>query len=228
MITHLAEPEDLHRRFTEIAGTPYHHLFRVRRLPVGTRIRMVDGRGNAIWVRVVEVTRNRAVVEYSEKAPVNEPDYRLELVVAAPRSERASWLVEKATELGVSAVRFVRSVRTARRYGRANLERLRRVAAAALVQCHRSRLPEISGVDPWERVAELLAGDGDRFSLAPRGDGRLRPRSQAGVVLVGPEGGWTSVEAADLESLGCAAVDLGPRVLRVETAALVAAARLLL
>ncbi len=234
MITHLASPEELAGGEVEIAGSAYRHLFRARRLAAGARLRVVDGRGAARWGTVGRVAGDRAIVVLGEAATANEPAYRLELLVAALRRERASWLVEKATELGAAAVRFIASERTPRKYGRASLERLRRVAAAALVQCHRSRLPEISGVESWSRVPALLdaaapRGAGDRWFLDPageRGEG-WRTRDDAGVVLVGPEGGWSGEEAAELAALGGVAVGLGPRVLRTETAAIVAAARLL-
>lgn len=239
MITHLASPGDLAGDRLEIAGPAYRHLFRARRLAAGARLRVVDGRGTARWGEVVRVAGDRAVVDLGEAAPAHEASYRLELVVAALRRERASWLVEKATELGVWAVRFVSCERTPRRYGRGSLERLRRVAAAALEQCHRSRLPEVSGVDPWDRVPALLEAaapgeNADRFFLdrqagppSGRGAGGREARGEAGVVLVGPEGGWSRREAAELADLGCRRVGLGPRTLRTETAAIVAAARLL-
>ncbi len=234
MITHLASPEDFAGGEVEIAGPAYRHLFRARRLAAGARLRVVDGRGTARWGTVGRVAGDRAVVALGEAAPANEPAYRLELLVAALRRERASWLVEKATELGVAAVRFIGCERTPRRYGRTSLERLRRVAAAALVQCHRSRLPEISGIEPWGRVPALLdvaapREAGDRLVLDPAAapaEG-WRTRAAAGIVLVGPEGGWSGSEAGELAGLGCAAVGLGPRILRTETAAIVAAARLM-
>ncbi len=234
MITHLASPEDLAGGELEIAGPAYRHLFRARRLAAGARLRVVDGQGIARWGTVGRVTDDRATVILGAATPTHEPAYRLELIVAALRRERAAWLVEKATEIGATAVRFIGSQRTPRKYGRGSLERLRRVAAAALVQCHRSRLPEISGVEPWSRVPALLdaaapRGAGDRFFLDPageRGEG-WRARGEAGVVVVGPEGGWSGDETEELAAVGGVAVGLGPRILRTETAAIVAAARLL-
>ncbi|MEE8525625.1 MAG: RsmE family RNA methyltransferase [Thermoanaerobaculia bacterium] len=234
MITHLATAEDLAGSEIEIAGSAYRHLFRARRLATGERLRVVDGRGSARWGKVVEVDRHTARVALGEPAPSNEPRYRLDLVVAALRVERASWLVEKATEIGVRAVRFVSTRRTPRKYGSAQLERLRRVAAAAVAQCHRSRRPEITGVDPWDRVAEMLAPAGDRFFLDPEAaaeaaaGSRWRSGDVSGVMLVGPEGGWSSEEQRQLEGLGCVPVGLGARTLRTETAAIAAAVRLLL
>lgn len=234
MITHLVNPDDFDRGEAAVEGDAYRHLFRARRLARGDRVRLVDGHGRARWAEVAAVDRRRAVLVLGGDAPSNEAARSLELLVAALKPERAAWLVEKATELGVAAVRFLESARTPRRYGSGNLERWRRVAAAALCQCHRARLPEVSGVHAWDEVPELLGRAAESWYLHP---GEREPpdspspsgvRGERGAVLVGPEGGWSAAEAAELEGLGARPVALGPRVLRVETAALAAAVRFLL
>ncbi len=217
-----------------VEGEAYRHLFRARRLAVGDRLRVVDGRGGARWAEVEAVDRRRGSLRLLGPAPANEPAYRLELLVATPKRERASALVEKTTELGVAAVRFVASERSPRELGRGTLERLGRVAAAALEQCGGSRLPEVTGVHRWDELPGLLSGLPERWflHLAAEGAGGwgelCAGREGRGAVLVGPEGGWSEAEAEALEELGCRPVDLGARVLRVETAASVAAAALLL
>jgi 16S rRNA (uracil1498-N3)-methyltransferase len=230
MITCLTTPEELAGDEIEIAGAAYRHLFRARRLAAAERLRVVDGRGAARWGEIAVVGRHAARVILGEPAPSNEPRYRLELLVAALRGERASWLVEKATEVGVFAVRFVATERTPRRYGAAQIERLRRVAAAAVVQCHRSRTPEVTGVDPWERMAGMLAPAEDRFVLDVEAveDAAWPCGEVSGAVLVGPEGGWSEDERRRLTELGCVRIGLGERTLRTETAAVAAAVRLLL
>lgn len=230
MITHLVAPDALAGAEVEVADRAYRHLFRARRLAVGARLRLVDGQGRARWAEVRRVDRARAVLTVEGAAPTGEPQYRLQLIVAALRGERASWLVEKATEIGASAVRFLASARTPRNYGARNLERLHRVARAALEQCHRSRLPELSGVHPWREVPDLIAPSTERWVLdaAAPNHGCGPATADSGSVLVGPEGGWNEAEREELERLGCVPVGLGPRVLRVETAALAAATKILL
>lgn len=234
MITLLATPEELSAGTVEVAGEAYRHLFRARRLAVGDRVRVVDGRGVARWGEVVAVDRRCGRLRLGEAAPANEAALRLELVLAPLRRERASWLVEKATEVGVAAVRFVATSRTPRDFGEGTLERLRRVAAAALEQCHRSSLPVLSGVHRWEELGGLLGPAAERWFLdtgEPGGGEGAAAGSFFGnraALLVGPEGGWSGEERAHLLELGCRPVGLGPRTLRVETAALVGAALLLL
>ncbi len=232
-ITVLLRPAELDGDLAEIEGASYRHLFRARRLRSGVRLRVVDGEGRARWAEVEKIERHRAVLSLAAPAPDNEPAYRLHLEVAALRAERASWLVEKATEIGVRGIRFIATERTPRKVSPANLERLRRVARAAVEQSHRSRVPEISGVEPWETViASLSDSDSadDRYVLDPGAGSQntWSARGGSGLVLIGPEGGFSRAETQQLEELGCRAVSLGSRTLRVETAATVAAAKLLL
>lgn len=232
MTTLILDPESFAGAEAAVEGEAYRHLFRARRLAVGDRLRVVDGAGAARWAEVSAVDRRSGRLRLGEPAPSGETAYRLELLVATPRKERASWLVEKATELGVAAVRFVASERTPRSLGRGSRERLLRVAAAAVEQCGRSRVPEVTGVHAWEEVPGLLEGLPERWVLDPAaaagGGLGAGEGGGAGAVLIGPEGGWSDAEAAELRSLGCRPVHLGERVLRVETAAVAAAAMILI
>ena len=231
MTTLILAPAAFARDEARVEGDAYRHLFRARRLGVGDRLRVVDGAGAARWAEVAALDRRSGLLRLLEPAPAAEPAYRLELLVATPKPERASWLVEKATELGAAAVRFVASERSPRSLGGGSRERLLRVAAAAVEQCGRSRVPEVTGVHPWAEVPALLAELPDRWFLHTRpaaGAGSWRREGAAGAVLIGPEGGWTDAEAEALRALGARPVWLGDRVLRVETAAVVAAAAALL
>jgi 16S rRNA (uracil1498-N3)-methyltransferase len=232
LTTLILGPEAFASDEARVEGDAYRHLFRARRLAVGDRLRVVDGAGAARWAEVAAVDRRSGRLRLLDAAPSNEPGYRLELLVATPKPERAAWLVEKATELGAAGVHFVASERSPRSLGGGSLERLLRVAAAAVEQCGRSRVPEVSGVHRWAEVPAQLEGIPDRWFLhtAPAGP-QAEPWARggtAGAVLIGPEGGWSDEESEELRALGCRPVWLGERVLRVETAAVVAAAAVLL
>ena len=246
----LLAPEGIAGAELRVEGEPYKHLFRARRLAVGDRLRVVDGQGAARWAEVARIDRSAAALTLGEPAPANEPARRLDLLVPTFRPERASWMVEKVTELGVRSIRFLHTERAPRHFGTGTLDRLRRVAAAALEQCHGARLPEITGPHEWREVAGLTEGAEARWVLDPeaavgwasdgwdgsdRSDG-LSDRSVRSVgsvratsaLLIGPEGGWSPREQAELRAARWLPVGLGPRVLRVETAAVVGAAAVLL
>ena len=129
--THLTTPELFEAGQLEIEGDAYRHLFRARRLAAGETLRVVDGRGRARSGQVEAVDRSRAIVTLGSPIPNLEPPFDVHLLVGALRPERASWLVEKATEVGAASITFFSSERTPRAYGQAKLERLRRVARSA-------------------------------------------------------------------------------------------------
>ncbi len=221
----LVTPAELAGEQVVVTGAAYRHAFRARRLTVADRLRVVDGAGGARWAEVAAIDRHHAVVRLLAAAPSHDPARRVELLVAAPRPERAAWLVEKATELGVAAVRFLASERAVRGVDDKALARLGRVAAAALEQCGGARLPDLSGP---HAAAELALPAGAAYLLDPEAATPLPVGSGTPVaVLVGPEGGWTAAEVAAFVARGAAPVRLGERQLRVETAAVVAAALLL-
>lgn len=212
----------------ELRGELFHHLCRVRRLEAGDALRLVDGHGRARAAEVVAIQRDHARLTLGEALAAQDPVRHVHLVVGALRPERASTLVEKATELGVARLSFLATKRTPRNYGEGRLDRLQRVAVAALEQCQGARLPTIDGVHPWEAWPTLVDAD-ECLVLAPSAEaGRLMANAASICVFIGPEGGFSPPELGELEAAGCRAVGLGARVLRVETAAIAAAALLLL
>jgi 16S rRNA (uracil1498-N3)-methyltransferase len=221
--------EELESGEVTVEGEAYRHLFRARRVPVGAAVRVVDGRGQARWGRVTRVDRSSARISLTDPAPTNEPSFRLDLLVPTFRPERVSWLVEKTTEVGVAAIRFVNSNRAPRTFGDGTLDRLRRVAVAAVEQCHRSLVPDITGPHEWTEFGALVSGAEGRWFLDPQGAlGGWGPLPESGVLLIGPEGGLTPEEREQVLAEGWLPVGLGPRILRIESAALVGAAMLLL
>ena len=230
MTTVIVDAEKFGADAIELSADSFHHLFRVRRLRVNDALRVVDGEGRARLGEVSTIERHSARLSLGNALPSNEPDLALELLVAAPRPQRASWLVEKATELGVVAVRFLQSKRSPRTYGASTLNRLKRSARAAVEQCDRSLVPEVSAMHEWEAVPQLIRALDCCWVLDPAaaGQGLTRPTEARSVgLLVGPEGGWDETELRLFESLSCQASRLGPRILRVETAALAGASALL-
>jgi len=217
----LADARELARETVEVEGADHRHLFRARRLRVGDRVRLVDGRGGARWSVVDQVTARRAVLRIEGAAPEFEPARRLALFVSAVRPERAAWLVEKATELGLRELRWFVSERTSRSLPERALERQRRVAKSALEQSGGAWLPEIGAPVPLE-AAPIGSGS---VALHP---GVATPfaavAGSAEAVVVGPEGGFSDREIEALAARGAATAHLGPRVLRTETAAVAALA----
>ncbi len=202
------------------------HLIRVLRAhpgdvvsattPTGERFRaVVDAVGpEGTWLRIEARLA-------SEESFAGGPT----LLVAPPRADRMSWLVEKAVELGVERILPVATGRSVvRPGGDPQAERWRRVAAAAVKQSG-AKPPEIL---PMRPLVEALRGLGSPLFVAHPVAGS-RPLAEALGALapgalpafaVGPEGGWSEEELALLEGAGARFVWLGRRTLRVETAAI--------
>jgi len=212
------------------------HAFRVLRHRPGDVIDAVDGEGGWYRGRISAMDRSQVIAEVVEtRREVGEASRRVELAVAVIKSRsRLDTLVEKATEIGVTAIRLMTTARTER--PGVDLARLRRIAISALKQSGRSRLPELPVVSSLEDVVSARAEAGvfmlachERSSEDPAvWDGARRAAGDSSCcVLIGPEGGFSSEETEWAADLGVRLVGLGPRRLRTETAGIVAAALLL-
>jgi 16S rRNA (uracil1498-N3)-methyltransferase len=202
-------------------GDAAHRLVGVLRLRAGDAVHVFDGRGHERAARVAEVTPRRVKLALLHAiAPLAEPPVPVTLACAFPRGSRGDWIVEKATELGVSRIVPIAAGRAVLEPGDGRIERWRRIAIEAAEQCGRAVVPEIGGDVPPD--ARMLVAD-------PRATTTMRAAlagspAPAVAVFVGPEGGWSDGELDALIARGATAVSLGPRTLRVETAALVAVA----
>lgn len=208
-----------------VAGEEAAHA-NARRLRVGDRMVLVDGSGREAIARVTR--RSAGELETDIESVSTPPDDALPpiaLAVSAIRAERLSWVVEKATELGVARVTMVASQRTQRFRARESLApRLERVAREAAKQSQRARWPEIAG--PVE-LTQLLrtAAPGHRLILDSRGEPFPAALSRAPTtLLVGPEGGWSEEDLDAALTAGWVAASLAAGLLRAETAAVAALA----
>lgn len=150
-----------------------------------------------------------------------EPPAPLVLALGVTQGSSFDWAVEKATELGATAVQPVISSRVQHGDASSRLQRWRRVSEAAVAQCGRSRPAAILDPRPLTQVIEQAPGR--RFLADPvpaAAGGRARDRSSPGAtVLVGPEGGLEETERSAVLAAGFEVLALGPRILRAETAA---------
>jgi 16S rRNA (uracil1498-N3)-methyltransferase len=209
-----------------------HYVARVLRLREEEPLWLFDGRGREWIGRIVEVERERVRVEIEgERTDAVEARLQLTLFQGLCRPERMEWVIQKATEIGVSAVRLLASERAERvRVTPKRLERWRRVALEACRQCGRRVLPS---VDPADELPEAAGIDGPAlvlepgFGVRPLGDHAPESPPSAIWLAVGPESGFSPDEIERFRGAGWRAAGLGPRILRTETAGLVAASILL-
>jgi 16S rRNA (uracil1498-N3)-methyltransferase len=207
-----------------------HHLTRVRRLGVGDRVELFDGRGAGWQADVVGFGKDRVELAIGVPVPDVHGSCNLTLATAVPKGERFDWLVEKATEVGVARLVPLLTQRSVVDPSTTKLERLRRVVIEACKQCGRNRVMEVGAPcrveDYWQAHAadlKLLAHPGGLVAPA-----WPRPGVEGTVGLaIGPEGGFAEQEVVGAQDVGWIAVGLGPTRLRIETAGLVASALVL-
>ncbi|MEP6679828.1 MAG: 16S rRNA (uracil(1498)-N(3))-methyltransferase [Betaproteobacteria bacterium] len=202
-----------------------HHAAKVLRLRVGDRVTLFSGAGGEFAATMLRIDR-RSVTAHVESFEDVEREVALTtiLVQSVVASDAMDYAIRKSVELGATAVQPVITARSAplpagpRAVQRQ--ARWRNIAIAACEQCGRNRLPDVRdtvALDAW-LAARDVASAGIVLALdAPR-TLALLPPALALDILIGPEGGLTADEVARAERAGLAAVRLGPRVLRVETA----------
>jgi len=196
-----------------------HHAVQVLRLAAGSELRVTDGAGRSGTGVVLEAGRRElrcrveAVEELAQPASA-----ALTVALAAPKGDRLEHVLRGLTELGVGAIAFL-DCRRAQRSPRE--QRLRRVLVSALKQCGRSHLPHLLPACDIPTLAKtggrliLCDAEGEPADIGP---------IEATTLVVGPEGGFTDAERDDLLGAGARRCRLAAHVLRIETAALAAAA----
>lgn len=212
------------------------HARKSLRLAVGDTVELFDGRGTVATGAIIALGRTMRV-ELAERHTVEPPRPKLTLACAVPKGDRAATLVEAATQLGVDRLAWLVTARSVVEPRPAKQARFERIAIEAAKQCGRAWLMPIDPPAPLAHVLaeparpgelRLMADVQDLHAGPTRGDGSSNINAVSAVsavtALVGPEGGWTDAERTDARAAGYDPWRLGPHTLRVETAALAAAA----
>jgi 16S rRNA (uracil1498-N3)-methyltransferase len=209
-----------------------HYLRNVLRLAGGAEIALFNGRGGEWRGRIAAIGKSGCSIALDAQIRKQQAEPDLWLVFAPVKRARIDYLVEKATELGVSALHPVRTSRTV--VERVNVERLQANAVEAAEQTERLTVPVVHAPETlpallarWPAGRRLIVCDerGQAPPIAKVVAGQRDALSAGAAVLIGPEGGFTETELDGLANLPFVnPVSLGPRVLRADTAALAALA----
>ncbi|MDH0747310.1 16S rRNA (uracil(1498)-N(3))-methyltransferase [Pseudomonas sp. GD03842] len=204
-----------------------HYIGRVLRLAEGDAVQLFDGSGMEFRATLVEVGKKRVRVHVNECfAGMVESPLRIHLGQGLSRGERMDWAIQKATELGVAQITPIISERCEVRLKDERAEKRQahwqQIAISACEQCGRSVVPTIN--PPLALADWLKHTQADlKLVLHPVAEplvSHAKPGSLA--FLIGPEGGLNDTEVDQAQDAGFLAARLGPRVLRTETAPVVA------
>jgi 16S rRNA (uracil1498-N3)-methyltransferase len=224
--------ERLAGEYVTLTGPEHRHVARVLRARAGETLTLFDGAGLEVEAQVVRVDRDDTELRLGARRVVAGPAVAITLLSAVPRGPRMDFLVQKTAELGVARIVPVLTERSVARPDAEAGRRARwqKIAQEAARQCGRADVP---AVDAPVSLAEALALPGlpeRRLALFEGEKARSLTAALAGAapaptaLLVGPEGGFAAPELAAATAAGFEAVGLGDRILRVETAAIVAVA----
>lgn len=209
----------------ELDAAQGNYLGNVMRLGVGAELLVFDGETGEWIARIAAAAKKWMTLKVEHRARALEAVPDVWLAFAPVKRAQTDWLVEKATELGAARLIPVITQRTIAE--RVKLERLEAIAIEAAEQCGRTLLPDIAA--PIS-LKQLLAerDSARRLYFADEGGGEAAARKfqpGPGLILTGPEGGFTDDERALIRAAENAVpISLGPRILRAETAALAAIA----
>lgn len=229
------------------------HASRVMRVQTGDRIELFDGCGHQADAEVVTVSKRECVVRCDAIEAVDrEPSVAIDLAIGLPKPDRAKEMIERLTELGVARVFPIVFERTQRPPKDNFLDKLRRIVIESCKQSGRNVLMTIESPTDFASFAETIAANN---SISDEGDAPSswqrvlvampdspplnatdvnqndtgqsvangRPRT---LALIGPEGGLSDAEHQRCIDIGAESIGLGRRILRIETAAAIVAARL--
>jgi 16S rRNA (uracil1498-N3)-methyltransferase len=225
-----------------------HHAVRVLRIQVGDDVLVFDGLGNEGFGTVVSISKKQIAIEVKGKrfAP-RDHDGKLVLAIAMPKGDRQRSVIEKLVELGVDILIPIDTERSVAKLDAAGIERLERYALDSCKQCCRNRLLHIEPCIPFSELlrSNRFSRDADRWLVHPGPEGVameefLNPWPQQTIVpppgephrevvetmvptrtvvfAIGPEGGFSPSEVSASAQAGFRTLNLGDRILRVETA----------
>jgi 16S rRNA (uracil1498-N3)-methyltransferase len=205
-----------------LEGPEAHHLAAVRRFTAGDAVTLFNGDGHEYPAVVVEVGKKRVAVRVTTVLTRDrELGFPLHVASALPKGDRGDFLIEKLTELGATDFTPLLTERGVVKADESKADKLRRAVIEASKQCGRNVLMHVHAPARW--ADWCVRQTGLRLIAHPGGAARGSGRGTGVTVAVGPEGGFTDAEVQVALAAGWEQLSLGPRILRVETAALAAA-----
>jgi len=217
-----------------LSGPEAHHLIHVMRAEIGDQVILFDGSGCQFSAEIAQLKKNSADLLICDRQAINlELPIQLTVATALPKGDRQKWLVEKLVELGASRLIPLVTQRTVAKPLPQALARLERSVVESSKQCGRNQLMKIASPLAVPELIEQTSPETLRIVAHPEPvkgeksmDELLNSPPATGIVLtIGPEGGWTDEEIGQFAAAQWQVVGLGPRVLRMETAAIALVAR---
>lgn len=202
------------------------HLSRVMRKGVGDKVILFDGSGFEFNATISQIERKQVTVKINERIDCSrELDFDISIAAPLPKGDRQTWMMAKLVELGVRRYIPLITERSVAKPTDSALARLKKCVIESSKQCERNVLAEIEGPTTFANYVQHSNKGGQRFLADPTAQTKLAHATHSAVSMVfGPEGGLSQSEVDLAVEAGWQSVSLGKRILRLETAAVAAAA----
>lgn len=218
---------------TRIDGGDARHIGGALRMRPGETLTLCDGKGTDYAATVTAVERESVTLRVDSAVPnATEPTVAVTLYMGLPKGDKMELIIQKAVELGITAICPVITGRSIVRIpdgkeGEKKRVRWQRIADEAAGQSGRGILPQVEAPVSWKLALSRLAAENTLICYegggSPIGEA-VTPQTETLSLVVGPEGGFSPEEVEQVLAGGGRAVTLGPRILRCETAPLAALA----
>ncbi|CEJ72658.1 methyltransferase [[Clostridium] sordellii] len=216
-----------------IEGEDVKHISKVLRCRVGEELEICDNDNNEYICEITSIDKSEVQLNIMDKVDIKrESDLKIKVYQGLPKGPKMEMILQKLTEVGVDEIILVQTKRTVVKVEDKKedkkIERWERIIYEAAKQSKRGKIPKLRGILSFkEALSDMSNND---LNIAPYENERTKSIKQAIKgqdinnigIFVGPEGGFEDTEIKDIEDIGGQSVSLGPRILRTETASLVA------
>ncbi|CEK31012.1 methyltransferase [[Clostridium] sordellii] len=216
-----------------IEGEDVKHISKVLRCRVGEELEICDNDNNEYICEITSIDKSEVQLNIIDKVDIKrESDLKIKVYQGLPKGPKMEMILQKLTEVGVDEIILVQTKRTVVKVEDKKedkkIERWERIIYEAAKQSKRGKIPKLRGILSFkEALSDMSNND---LNIAPYENERTKSIKQAIKgqdinnigIFVGPEGGFEDTEIKDIEDIGGQSVSLGPRILRTETASLVA------
>lgn len=231
------EKEQIQENSIFITGEDAHHIQKVLRCREGEEVVLCDKEGTDYLCEYTRFEKDKVEAKIKESFPCDvEPKVHITLFQGLPKAEKMEWIIQKCVELGISSIVPVTTQRCVVKLNQKEEKKLQRwskIAESAAKQSGRGRIPSIGRVLTFSQaIEEASKMDGGIIPYEKEMDGGIRQfvksfQGKSIGIFIGPEGGFTTEEVLQAQDSGIVSVSLGKRILRTETAGMVATALLL-
>jgi 16S rRNA (uracil1498-N3)-methyltransferase len=223
------DPDQVRDPSISVMGEDVRHIRTVLRKGPGDLLTLLDGQGREYTVRITTIERSKIEAQIIDRKERTTASPVVTLGQGLPKSDKMDWIVQKATELGVSSIVPLVTERTIVKIKdeEKRVARWRKICREAAMQSDRPDIPMVEAIRPFGGFVEHLVPGPQTLLLLPWEEGtqpikevlRRTQGLEKVVVLIGPEGGFSQTEADLAKKEGFHLVSLGPNILRTETAA---------